>query len=80
MPSFNTIELLVQKEKTLKLLAIYGHGGHLGHVTEAIFINLCPSFSRRLHIKFEFNMRSCYTKIKMFENNGHIHAFSPRAV
>ena len=38
MLSFKIIELLVPK-KTVKVLDIFEHGGHLGHVTEAIFIN-----------------------------------------
>ena len=31
---FKIIELLVQKKKIVKVLAIYGHDGHLGHVTD----------------------------------------------
>ena len=63
MPSFKFICLVVQK-KVVKVLAIYGHGGHLGHVTETIFIKSCKVVSEK----------------KMFENNGCIHAFSPHAV
>ena len=49
MPSF----------KIVKVLAIYRHGGHLGHMTETIcFINSCPSFRRSLRIKFGFDMKS----------------------
>ena len=40
----------------LKVLVVSGHGGPLGHDT--IFINSCPSFPRRLHIKFDFDMQS----------------------
>ena len=36
---FQDIELLVPKKKIVKVLSIYEHGGHLGHVTETIFIN-----------------------------------------
>ena len=45
---FQDIELLVPKKKIVKVLAIYmyGHGGHLGHMTETIFINSCSSFLR----------------------------------
>ena len=52
MPSSKIIELLTLKKKIVKVLATYGHanGGHLGYVTETIFINSCPSFPRRLHI------------------------------
>ena len=34
---------------------IYGHGGHLGHVTCVIYIHFHFAFARRLHIKFGFN-------------------------
>ena len=62
MPNFKIIELLVPKEKIVKVLTIYWHGGDLGHVTETMFINSCPSFSRRLHISFDFDMQSCLKK------------------
>ena len=41
------------EEVFLKVFTIYGHGGHLGHVTLTIYINFSP-FPRRLHIKFGF--------------------------
>ena len=31
---------------------IYGHGGHLGHVTWTIYINFRSPFLRMLHMKF----------------------------
>ena len=31
---------------------ICGRGGHQGHVTNIIFIILCPPFLKRFHIKF----------------------------
>ena len=40
------------------LSTIYGHGGHLGHVTWTIYINFCSPFPRRLHIKFGFDWPS----------------------
>ena len=42
----------------LKVFTIYGRGGHLGHVTKTIFINLCPLFLRSLHIKICFDWPS----------------------
>ena len=43
--------------------AIYSHGGHLGHVTLTIYINLLNFhflFLRMLHIKFGFDwLSSC---------------------
>ena len=35
----------------LKVFIIYGHGGHLGHVTWTIYINFLSPLPRRLHIK-----------------------------
>ena len=42
------------EEDFLKVFTIYGHGGHLGHVTWTIYTNFCFPFPRRLHIKFGF--------------------------
>ena len=42
----------------LKIFTIYGHGGHLGHVTWTIYINFCSPFPRRLHIQFGFDWPS----------------------
>ena len=36
----------------LKVFTIYGHGGHLGHVTCTIYINHPSPFPRRLPRKF----------------------------
>ena len=43
------------EEFFLKILTIYGHGGHLGHVTWTIYINFLSPFPRRLHMKFGFD-------------------------
>ena len=40
------------EEDFFKVFTIYGHGGHLGHVTWTIYTNFCSPFPRRLHIKF----------------------------
>ena len=45
-------------EDFFKDFTIYGHGGHLGHVTWTIYINFCSPFPRRLHIKFGFDWPS----------------------
>ena len=34
---------------------IYGHGGHLGHMTRIIWEHFCSPILRSLHMKFEFN-------------------------
>ena len=48
------------EEAFLRFLTIYGHGGHLGHVTWIIYINFGFPFPRRLHIKFGFDWPSCF--------------------
>ena len=44
----------------LRVFTIYGHGGHLGHVTLTltIYTNFGSPFTRRLHIKFGFDWPS----------------------
>ena len=46
------------EEDFLRFFTIYGHGGHLGHVTWTICINFSSPFPRRLHIKFGFDWPS----------------------
>ena len=46
------------EEYFFKVFSIYGHGGHLYHVTWTIYINFRPPFPRRLHIKFGFDWPS----------------------
>ena len=46
------------EEEFLKVFTIYGHGGHLGHVTWTIYINFRSPFPRRPHIKFGFDWQS----------------------
>ena len=45
-------------EDFLRVFTIYGHGGHLGHVTWTIYINFRSPFPRWLHIKFGFDWPS----------------------
>ena len=46
------------EEDFFKVFTIYGHGGHLGHVTWTIYTYFCSPLSRRLHIKFGFDWPS----------------------
>ena len=46
------------EEDFLKVSTIYGHGGHLGHVTWTIYTNFRSPFPMRLHIKFGFDWPS----------------------
>ena len=41
-----------------KVFTFYSHGGHLGHVTWTIDINLFSLFLSMLHMKFGFNWPS----------------------
>ena len=48
-----------RRRRFLKVFTIYGHGGHLGHVTWTIYIHFCSRpFPMRLHVKFGFNWPS----------------------
>ena len=42
------------EEKILNGFTIYGHGGHLGHMTEIFFIHFGLLIKRSRHMKFEF--------------------------
>ena len=44
-----------QRRRFLKVFTIYGHGGHLGHVTWTIWPSFRSPIPRRLHMKFGFN-------------------------
>ena len=48
IPSFVDIGPLVPEKK----IFVYGHGGHLGHVTCIMFINFYYHVPKSLHIKF----------------------------
>ena len=48
------------EEDLKKKIAIYSHGGHLGHVTVTIYINFHFLFLTMLHIKFGFDLLSSF--------------------
>ena len=70
MPSFKVIGLLVLEKTILKVFTIYGHGGHLGHVTQMswscdldhLYITFLSHFPRRLHMKFGIDWPSGFRK------------------
>ena len=64
------------EEDFLKIFAIYSHGGHLGYVTLAIYINFHSPFLRMLHMKFGFDWPSGF-KEKICEYYGNIHVYCP---
>ena len=59
MPSFFEIGPPVPEKKIFEgFFTIYGHGGHLGHVTWIIYIHIGYPFLLMLHIKFGFDWPS----------------------
>ena len=60
MPSFKIVGFLVLENKNLKDFVINSHGGHLGHVTLAIYINFRSFIPLILHIKYGFDWSSGY--------------------
>ena len=46
------------RRRFLKVFTIYGHGGHLGHVTRTIWTNFRSPIPTSLHMKFDFNWPS----------------------
>ena len=59
MQSFVEIGSPVLKKKNIsRVFTIYGHGGHLGHVTWIIYIHIGSDFLQMLHIKFGFDWPS----------------------
>ena len=55
IPSIVEIGPLVPENKIFYGFTIYGHGGHLGHVTWIIYINFLSPFLRMLHMKLGFD-------------------------
>ena len=43
-----------------KVFSIYGHGGHLGHVTWTIYIKVISPFTRRCHMRFGVDWPSAF--------------------
>ena len=50
------------EEDFYKGFSIYGHSGHLGHVTWTIYINFRAPFPKRLHMKFGIDWPSSFTE------------------
>ena len=68
----------ISRRRFLKGFTIYEHGGNLGHGTWTILYKLYYPFPGRLHMIFVLIGQAVSEKM-MFENNSHIHAFSPGA-
>ena len=59
MPSFVEIcQPVLEKKIFEEFFTIYGHGGHLGHVTWIFYIHIGSPFLLMLHIKFGFDWPS----------------------
>ena len=66
MPCFKIKGLSVLEKNTFEdFFTIYGHGGHLGHVTmsDDHFYKICSLFTLWLYIKFGFGWPSVSEKI-----------------
>ena len=60
IPSPKATGLLVPDKIVLKGFTLYGHGGHLGHVTITICFKITPLNLWSLHMEFEFNLPSSF--------------------
>ena len=70
-------------EKIFMVFTIYGHGGHLGHVTWNIYINFRSPFLRMLHMKFDWpsgSLKLCTDDGRTTEHGHHLSSpFEPSA-
>ena len=61
--SFKVIGLLVMERRFSKVFTIYGHGGHVGHVTQLICINFHSYSPSSFHYHklncFIFKIKTC---------------------
>ena len=62
------------REDFLRVFTIYGHGGHLGHMTQFIYIHIG---SPCLHIKFGFDWPSGFREDLYFQYYDKIHEYCP---
>ena len=69
IPSFVEIGQPVAEKRFLKGFTIYGHDGHLDHVTWTIYTNFGSPCPRRLHIKYLALIGQVVSE-KIFENGG----------
>ena len=60
MLSFKVISLLVLEKKIFKDFTIYGHSGHVGHVTQLICINFHSYSPSSFHMNFGSNSLICF--------------------
>ena len=49
------------EEDFLRVYTIYGHGGHLGHVTLIIYIHIDSPILQMIHMKFGFDWPCGFT-------------------
>ena len=60
------------EEDFLRVFTIYGHGGHLGHVTQMPRTKYRSPYPRRLHIKFGLSDQRFWRRrrLKLFTTDG----------
>ena len=66
MPSFKVIGLLLLESRFFKVFTIYGHGGHVDHVTQLICINFRSHSPLSCHMSFGSKSHNCFWKKKSF--------------
>ena len=54
------IGLLVLEKKIFKVFTIYGHGGHVGQVTQLICVNFHSHSPLSFHMSFGFKSPNCF--------------------
>ena len=58
-------ELLVLEKKILKIITIYGHGGHFGQVTQLICINFYSHSPVGFHMSFGSKSTEYFSEISL---------------
>ena len=51
-----------EEEDFLRFFTIYGHGGHVGHVTQLICINFGSYFPLSFHMNFSSKSPNCFSE------------------
>ena len=66
LQSFKVMGLLVLEKTIFKVFTIYGHGSHVGHVTQLICINFHSLFSLKLSYEFWFKIADLFLRKTSF--------------
>ena len=50
------------EKRSFKVFTIYGHGGHVGHVTQLICMNFHSHAPSSFHMNFSFKSPNCFSE------------------